>query len=150
MKVIITSDSHGNIEVLKKIASLHQDADLFIDAGDSERRNFEISPFLSVRGNCDIFIKNNYRVDTLKDVTIYTTHGNELFFSDRTLIDKAKNFGANIAVYGHIHIPKVNIYNDMIVICPGSVSRPRGGSNCCYAIVTFNNKNDIKVEIREV
>lgn len=150
MKVIITSDSHGNLEVLKKIAGLHQDADLFIDAGDSERKSFEISPFLSVRGNCDLFIKNNYRIDNLNDVTLFTTHGNELFFSDKSLINKAMNFNASIAIHGHTHIPKVKVYDEMIVICPGSVSRPRGGSNCSYAIVTFNTRKDIKVEIREV
>lgn len=150
MKVIVTSDSHGKIDILKEISIKYPDANLFIDAGDSERRTEEISPFLTVRGNCDLLIKNNYRVDTINGVSIYTTHGNTLFFNDKYLAMMATKYSCKIAIHGHTHIPKVTYVDGVHILCPGSVSRPRGGSKPSYAVITFNNEFDISIEIKEI
>ena len=149
MKVVITSDAHGNIRLLKKIAEINNDADLFIDAGDSERCEEDILPFKSVRGNWDYLIKNPFRVDTLEGVTLYTTHGSGFLFNLNHLVKMASEFNANVAIFGHTHMPLVQLIDGVLVINPGSVSIPR---RCApsYAIVTFTNTHDIKAEIKEI
>ncbi len=150
MKVIVTSDAHGNNEKLKKIAYENPDADLYLDAGDSCLRLYEIEPFLSVRGNCDFHIKNNQRVDKVGDISIYTTHGNGLFFNDNALSQKAKEYACQIAVHGHTHVPKVTICNGIYILCPGSVSNPRSLYGKTYAIITFTSINDIDMRIIKI
>ena len=107
-------------------------------------------PFVTVKGNCDFFIKNNYRVDSLKGVNLYTTHGNTLFFNDKYLASMALKFSCKIAIHGHTHIPKVTFVDGVYILCPGSVSRPRGGSKPSYAVITFTDEYDINIEIKEV
>lgn len=149
MKVVITSDAHGNMRLLKKIAEINQDADLFLDAGDSERCEEDIFPFKSVRGNWDYLIKNPFRVDTLGSVTIYTTHGSGFLFNLSHLANVARDFNSQIAVFGHTHMPLIKMVDGVLVINPGSISIPRKGG-ASYAIVTFSNKDDIKAEIKEI
>lgn len=150
MKIIVTSDSHGNLEILKKIASDNPCADLYIDAGDSCKRKEELFPFESVKGNCDLFIKNNYRIDSVSGISIYTTHGNGLFFSNNGLAKTAKNFGCQIAIHGHTHIPEVVEIDGVLIICPGSVSIPRSSCGKTYAIIIIDENKKIDVKINKV
>ncbi len=149
MKVVVTSDAHGNVNVLKKIAALNPDADFYLDAGDSERCEADIFPFKTVRGNWDYLVTNSFRVDNVGDVTIYTTHGGGFLFNLTHLKTLASNYNANIAVFGHVHHPLVEKMGDLLVINPGSVSIPRK-SKASYAVITFSNHTDIKAEIKEI
>ena len=147
MKIVVTSDIHGNIEALEKVKAQNKDADLFIDAGDSELRAFQLEPFVTVRGNCDYYIKNNYRIDYAMGVNIYTTHGNGLFFNDNYLAKTAKEFGAKIAIHGHTHVPKITTVDGIHILCPGSISYPRGKDGATYAIIEVFSLEDIKFTI---
>ena len=49
MKIVVTSDCHGRVDILKRIATREKDAYLYLDAGDSEREERELLPFLSVK-----------------------------------------------------------------------------------------------------
>ena len=53
MKIVVASDNHGDLEVLKRIVLANQDASLFLHLGDSQMFDYEISPFIGVKGNCD-------------------------------------------------------------------------------------------------
>ena len=55
MLAVITSDLHGRLEILRRLVIEYPDADLFLDAGDSGRKPAELDPFVSVKGNCDIY-----------------------------------------------------------------------------------------------
>ena len=74
MKIVVTSDSHGRVEILKRIAASEK-ADLYLDAGDSEREERELPPFLSVRGNRDHLITNRYRIVTAGGMRIFLFTG---------------------------------------------------------------------------
>lgn len=150
MKIVVTSDCHGNVETLKTIAKLHHDADLFIDAGDSCLRKEELYPFETVRGNCDFYIKNKYRIDSIADISIYTVHGNGLFFNDNYLAKTARDFGCKIAIHGHTHIPKILEVDGVLIVCPGSVSFPRSKEGKTFVVITINNNKEISAKIEKI
>lgn len=150
MKVIVTSDSHGNIDVLKKIMEKEKNFDLFLDAGDSEVDPKTLYPIMSVRGNRDYLIENSFLVKELSNVRFYVTHGAGYFFNVDYLVKNAKTLGCAIAIFGHTHMPFLKIIDGVAVLNPGSVSLPRGGSKPSYAIITYSNLNDINIEIKEI
>ncbi len=150
MKVIVTSDTHGDLLALKKVYEMNKDADLFIDAGDSELKEEDLVPFKSVKGNCDVYLTNNFRVDEVGGVTFFTTHGNGLFFTNSKLSSMARDVNAQVAIHGHTHIPEIVEKDGVKIVCPGSVSRPKGNSRPSYAQITFSNKNDIDIKIIEL
>lgn len=141
MKIVITSDVHGNFARLQRIALLHHDADYFLDAGDSEGNESIIRPFISVEGNNDpylIFPKT--RVIECGDIKIYMTHSHEFFSSQREegLVKKAKRLGCQIVVYGHSHVPDVKEVHGVTLICPGSLYYNRDRSPIGYVILNID------------
>ena len=149
MKVVVTSDAHGNMKMLQKIVKMNPDADFYLDAGDSERSEADIFPFKSVRGNWDYLITNQFRVDNIGSVSIYTTHGSGFLFNLSHLKKQADNLGCNIAVFGHTHQALITKMEDLLIVNPGSISIPRHGPKS-YAIITFTSPTDIKAEIKEI
>ena len=101
MKIVIVSDSHGNREILEKIVLQNPSANIFLHAGDSGLCKLEISPYVSVKGNCDyesdfpdkLIIKTPYG-------NLYMTHGNRLYEINSHTLEKNN---AKIFVFGHTH-----------------------------------------------
>lgn len=118
MEIVCTSDSHGRIDILEKIHSLHPNADLFLDAGDSERSEQELLPFLSVKGNCDYKIDLKYRIVDADNLRIYLFHGDRALLSLDALSGLAKKNNCNMIIHGHTHTPHYSFYNDVHVLCP--------------------------------
>ncbi|MBS3992036.1 MAG: YfcE family phosphodiesterase [Erysipelothrix sp.] len=150
MKIIITSDVHGHMDRLEKLALIHQDADYFLDAGDSEGNEFMIRPFISVEGNNDRF--NTFpktRVIDCGDVKIYMTHSHEFFTSQRDegLVKKAKRLGCQIAVYGHSHVPEVKQLHGVTLICPGSLYYNRDRSPIGYVVLNIEHE---KISVQHI
>ena len=58
---------------------------------------------------------------------IFMTHGHRygVYHGTDQLIEAARENGADIAMYGHTHIPHVDLQSDVITINPGSISLPR-------------------------
>ena len=147
MKVVVTSDAHGDRVLLSRIASIEKEADAFIDAGDSELEAEEIKPFISVRGNCDYAFYPLSRILYFESWRVFLTHGAGV--SKYSLISLAKSHGCSVLIYGHTHRYE-NLFTDSIyVINPGSVSRPRDGYMGTYLVIDFS-ENDIKIEKKEI
>ncbi len=53
MKIVFLGDNHGELSLLKRVALIEYDADVFFHLGDSELSPKEIEPFVGVLGNCD-------------------------------------------------------------------------------------------------
>lgn len=133
MKVIIMSDSHGNLDNVRKIMEKEKDVDQVIHLGDLIGQDAQLKricgcPVHAVRGNCDYLSEN-----PLSDVVeigknkIFITHGHNYgvdFGIDR-LCSAAQENGCNIAMYGHTHVPENSVFGGIIIVNPGSVSRPR-------------------------
>ena len=54
-----------------------------------------------------------------------------------------KDLTPDIVIYGHTHRPKVEKFNNILYLNPGSVSKPRSGK---YGTVMILTINDNKIE----
>lgn len=130
--IIIMSDSHGESEAIQSIKAKYQkDASLIIHCGDSEfAANDPIWDGITVvRGNCDF--DNGfpeYSVVTAEGLSIFATHGHlyNVAFTLSHLALTAKENHCQIATFGHLHKPIVQVEDGILCINPGSVAQPRG------------------------
>lgn len=74
--------------------------------------------------------------------TIFMAHGNKqgVYYGSSYLKDFAQELGANIAFFGHTHIPYESNQN-VYLINPGSVGSPRASSPYSFAIVEITQKS---------
>ena len=151
MKILFLSDIHGKLDNLKYIEELERknNFDRIVVLGDlcsyySYHDSLDVIEFLNkylnkliiTRGNCDSdFILKLINVSTpdiveinVDDLKLYLTHGHLYSYS------KNHKFDNGILIYGHEHIPYIKKENNMIYICVGSISLPRGGSKPSYLI----------------
>lgn len=148
MKVIIVSDTHGNNDFVDKIVSKYPKADKFLHAGDSCCNEYMISPFKTVRGNCDYYVDNIYRIIEVNDVRIFMFHGDRFNLSIEALVRLSKDYNCNVIIHGHTHKSGYTFSDGVHIICPGSLYIPRGGVPS-YAVMEFTSYKDIKVEIKK-
>ncbi len=129
MKILIFSDSHGNLPPMET-AVLEEKPDHIIHLGDMERdaddlrRFFPKIPVASIAGNCDYFTAcERNRVFTLGGKKFFITHGH--FYGVKLGVDKLINTalvaGADVALFGHTHLPYYSEVQGMLVINPGTV-----------------------------
>ena len=151
MKLLFLSDIHGKIDNLKYIEELERknNFDRIIVLGDlcsyySYHDSMKVIDFFNkylnkliiTRGNCDSeFVMKLINVSTpdiveinVDDLKLYLTHGHLYSYS------KNNKFNNGILIYGHEHIPYIKKKDDMIYICVGSISLPRGDSRPSYLI----------------
>ena len=152
MKVMCISDIHGGIENLKRALERYseENCEKLLILGDfssyyHSSSDFEVAEILNnmagsivaVKGNCD----NSY-VDELfhfglgflktidingKKVTL--THGH--IYNRNNL---PENCG-DIFLSGHTHVGMIEKIEDRIIANPGSISKPRGGTNKSYIVI---------------
>ena len=145
MKIVVASDCHGDFESLKKIHLLIQDANYYRFLGDSELDSSLLSPFISVKGNNDFFLKYpTYKNVTIQNVRFHLEHGTTL--NKYNIEERVKSSQCDVFLFGHTHRKFVQKYNDILILNPGSTSLPRDGKNGSFLLITFNSKEDLKYE----
>jgi putative phosphoesterase len=98
------------------------------------------SPFWHrVRGNgdYDFSIPDNIVMEIPDSRKIFLSHGNRLRVRDgkRVIADAARRTGASAALFGHTHIPYCDTVDNIFLLNPGSISRPRSDSGPTFAIL---------------
>lgn len=64
-------------------------------------------------------------------------------------MERAKELGADIAIYGHIHMPDYATEDGVLVINPGSVAKPRQeGWRKSYAVMTIAEDGTLDVRFK--
>lgn len=158
-KIIIISDSHGNMENVRKIFQKETNVDLVIHLGDILGQDELLKEIckcktVAVKGNCDIITENKvFEIVEVENNKIFATHGHNygVDYNIDTLGSVAENNGCNIAMYGHTHIPDNSIYKGMYVVNPGSVSRPRQlNHKPTYGVMKVEDSGKIDIRIRYV
>lgn len=142
MRLIVFSDTHGDINQVKRIAEMHPEADKYIFLGDGEDTvkaflSTQSRPFISVRGNCDFYSKTPYStVFECEGKRIACTHGH--LFGVKSSLVRIKEFAlankADILLFGHTHVAHEEYDDGLYILNPGSAARPRFG-NPSYGIV---------------
>ena len=148
MKIGIISDTHGMYDSWRAVYDeFFFDCDFILHAGDILNHgprnpimpgyepkkladNFNVLPntILFAHGNCDSEVDNMvlkhpiqtpYVVAYLAEKRIIMTHGH--YFNDAEEIKIiAQRFKANIMIYGHIHVPVLEIIDNIVYLNPGS------------------------------
>jgi len=151
MKIVVVSDTHGNIDVWRRIEPIFEGADLIIHAGDIlyhpprlscqdgynipamvEALNGSRIPIVFARGNCDpeVYeellewpVQSPYAFVQYDNTRIFVTHGHLMERS--RMAETARSYKASILVTGHTHIPIIEQIDDIVLINPGSPSFPK-------------------------
>lgn len=130
--IIVMSDSHGDRAIVEEIKNRYLGkVDAIFHDGDSEL------PFKDeiwegihvVAGNMDFYPGYPERLVTDLDGTIIAqTHGHlfNINFSFQKLDLWAQEVGADICLYGHLHVPDAWMQGKTLFLNPGSISQPRG------------------------
>lgn len=155
MRIGLVSDTHSNIQVLRKIAQIAPPVEMWLHAGDHWQEANVLAQLtglkvIAVQGNTDprteeIKLDEYLEFEGFK---IWLTHGHRYIEDDArsSLGFWAKQLEQDICVYGHTHIPMCEYYGENLLINPGSPSRPRGGSEPSFAVLTINRGEGPAVE----
>lgn len=157
MKILVISDTHRNIdEILKVIENGKTLPNLIIHLGDYviDGENIEKETGIKVemvRGNGDFFDKN-YEDDKIIDIEgkkIFLTHGHKynVRYGVMNLLYRAEELNADIALYGHTHVPMIMEDSGIMIMNPGSTSYPRGLNKVkTYGVIEIGKKVDMRIE----
>ena len=148
VKVLIVSDSHGRADLLARIVEDVR-PDHMIHCGDfctSLDRLPEISRSVA-RGNCDWEEVADEQVWEGEGVRFFVVHGHRHQVKrDLSLIRvRAEEKGAQIACFGHSHVPVLKKRGNILLINPGSIAHPREVAHPSYAVLESEAPRQVRV-----
>jgi len=157
MRIAVISDTHGSFAAIDRCILRAGDVDAWFHLGDyaSDARYLRDKvnvPVYSVYGNCDggmgtacpeeIFPapqreNANERVVTIGGVRVFLCHGHDydVDLAPFTLSYRAEELDCAAALYGHTHVSSLMQYGGLMMLNPGSPSRPRMGRQPSFAIM---------------
>jgi putative phosphoesterase len=151
MRVLVISDTHGDISGVHKILSDDAGFDLIIHLGDYLRDAEKIEaeyPDIKVEyvyGNCDFRISDipSEKLIEIKGKRILFTHGHKysVKYGPDKLIERAREAGADILLYGHTHVSSLMEGEGFVLLNPGSISNSRDSFGESYAVLDFSGPN---------
>ena len=144
-RIAVVSDSHGDIENIRCFLKRLGQADALYHLGDhaddapalADRLN---CGFVAVRGNCDPFSDAplTYTVDW-HGHRILLVHGHTV--SGRLpLLYAARQANADAVLFGHSHVPSMETVGGILLLNPGSLSRPRTLKGPSIAVLTLTEE----------
>lgn len=133
MFILVISDTHGNVEDLRRVIANYDNLDLVIFLGDGVKDVYKIRvdfpeiPFEIVAGNNDWFSSEPIeKLLMLEDKKIWIAHGHtyQVKQSTKNLIAKAHSMGADAVFFGHTHLADEFYDQQLLVLNPGSLGCP--------------------------
>ncbi len=146
MRLLVVSDTHGDWKSLATVLELlGRSVQALLHLGDGSadvraamRSGAPMPPAYGVRGNVDSdpSVPLLRRFDALGR-TIMLAHGHRYPLGEGTgcLSAAAQEESARAFFFGHTHVPHVEEQGSVILLNPGSLSRPRGPWGPSLAIV---------------
>ncbi|WP_298845445.1 metallophosphoesterase [Clostridium sp.] len=148
MHIGVVSDTHMVISSIERLVKEITGVDVLIHLGDNVAdvatiKKYYKGEIINVKGNCDF--SESVPIDRLVEVggkKIFLTHGHIYGVKENlsVLRYKALETGADIVLYGHTHVAKIDFEEGIWYINPGSASLPRDGERS-YAIININQGN---------
>ena len=156
-KIVIASDSHGSARALRRILAAEPDAWALVFLGDGWRdleglqEEFPHLKLYWVLGNCD-FTDQGPEEGLLpcEGVLFYYTHGDRwhVKYGLASLANAAGVRGADVALFGHTHVPTREQLGGVTLFNPGSVGRAFNGQPT-YGVALCQNGR-VELEHRRV
>ncbi len=133
MRILVFSDSHSDVDSCIDVIERIKGVDMVLHAGDCLRDALTLErayPDMDIRcvaGNCDFGIDDKELIIETEGKRIFLTHGD--LYGVKTgysrISYKAEEIGADIAVFGHSHIPLCEEYGSVMLLNPGSIRYSR-------------------------
>ena len=140
MRILVVSDTHGDLRSLRKAVDAQKNCDVIIHCGDGReqfeylKENYTDKMVVGVKGNCDLASPlMSKEVLRICGKTIFVTHGH--VFNNDNLPPMHKG---DVLLHGHTHVPACEQHETHTYINPGSVSIPKADSQHSY--MTFDGK----------
>lgn len=154
MRILVISDSHGNIRQVERALQDTPQAKIVIHLGDGAdditdlEFVFPEKQFYQVAGNCDrgciLLPEQEFSVLNKR---IFITHGHA--YSVKTGLHCVKTEAhrrqADIVLFGHTHLPVTEYDNGLYLFNPGSLS----GTNPTYGLLEIT-EDDISMQILKI
>lgn len=157
MKVLVLSDTHGDLYYAERVLKKHEDIKMVIHLGDYFRdaqklaEMFPDKQFEYVYGNSDFMIEDvpSEKLIECCGKKFFITHGHRysVKWDYEKLFKKAESEGVDVLLFGHTHVSDIVYRQGYIVANPGSISDARGGQDESYAIIEIDG-DKITVEIK--
>ncbi len=144
--IVVISDSHGSIENLSLFTARLGQPDALWHLGDCTEDAPRLAQrlncgFVSVRGNCDPFSSQPLmQVIDWHRKRFLLLHGHTVG-GRLNLYYLAKEHGCDVVLFGHSHVPSMERQDDVLLINPGSLSRPRTSKGPSLAVLTLNDQD---------
>ena len=156
--IAVISDSHNHRRSVNAVKGYIQKADIIIFLGDGEEDIAEITKdftgeFYAIKGNCDIKgVYPDEMIIELASKKIFICHGHKygVKMSYNGLYYKAKEVGADIALFGHTHVAMIEEYNDVILMNPGSIFMGYGQYRKSLGYIEILDNGHIETWIKEL
>lgn len=155
MRILVVSDTHGDLRSLLSAVKSQPDAEVIIHCGDGDeqvqylKNNYKDKMIVGVRGNCDfgstLLSKEILRIC---GKTIFVTHGHlyNAKFTTYNLICAAREEKADILLFGHTHNRMTEYDDGLYIMNPGACS----GYNASYGYIDITDKGDIVTNVVNV
>lgn len=145
MRILVFSDSHGRMENMERCVTLTE-PDHIIHLGDcihdAEQlsRRFPGIPLTAVPGNCDFgSCDEAEKLIELGGVRLFLLHGHTrgVKYGLQRVVYAAREYGADVLLFGHTHRPLVDFDGTLHVLNPGTI----GGihASATYGVVTIGS-----------
>jgi putative phosphoesterase len=137
----VVSDTHGRLP--PKLLKVLEGVSFIIHAGDLNTPDVleqfrQAKKLVVVRGNSDLHhqFRSLPRSEVVQvgDVFIYVIHN----LLDMEIDPRAAGF--QVVVHGHLHVPHIQMRQEVLYLNPGSPSFPRMGSKPCVAFLRINQE----------
>ena len=129
MRILVVSDTHGDMFTLRKAVLSQPQAEVIIHCGDGEeqsvwlKQNFPDKMVIAVKGNCDWCSSlPDCEEITIEGKKIFITHGHlyNVKYTLNNLYYAAREKNADIVCFGHTHNPMSEYVDGLYVLNPGS------------------------------
>ena len=156
MIVAVVSDTHGI--VLPVAYSLQRNkVDIVLHLGDNASDAKKIEQITgmeiyAVAGNCDDNSKDvpEELVLEIRRKKFFLTHGHNYDVDNGIdkIVEKAKEVGADYALFGHTHVHIRERVDGITVLNPGSTTLPRKGDTKGYYIINLIEKSVNRINLK--
>jgi hypothetical protein len=160
MKILVLSDSHNNLEPIKRLLAVFaEQVQAVIHLGDHAadllgfQHEYPDLTMHTVAGNCDygpfppreLLLNVNER-----KLLMLHGHTHSVKMNLNRLAYYAEEKQADVCLFGHTHQPAMFDRGRVFFFNPGSVGAPRGGDKAGYGIIQISDTGIIKGTLIEL
>jgi len=157
MRLLAISDTHVRkfSELPERVVELFNECDAVVHAGDFTSaevyESFSRKEVYAVYGNTDDYELWNALPHELKfeveGVRFGLVHRGNYLNQFHDLGYKARELGVDFLIFGHIHRFVIEKFGDVVVLCPGSPTKPRLSAASVALIDVEDGKVNVRYEL---